>query len=196
MFDAQLSGHDTDGRFGWDFFKDQVVELNYDKELMIIHNQTPTYVLKDSAYTSLDIKYFLTVFKVENTIIQDEIQNTESFLFDTGYNRTIMLDNDLMIEGGFPFEKMEVIKQVILRGAQGNEVPVITSNLQVLKIGDYLLKDVPVQQITTHKPLNGHNIHILGNEVLKRFNIILDFQKHKVYMKPNKFYEVEYIEKK
>src|SRR5690606_35476408 len=56
VFDAQLSGYGTEGRFCWDFFKEQVVELNYDRELMIIHNQTPEYVLEDDAYTTLDIK--------------------------------------------------------------------------------------------------------------------------------------------
>jgi len=82
-----------------------------------------------------------------------------------------------------------------MRGAQGNEVPVITSDLQLLKIGKYELKDVPVQQITSNKPLHGANIHILGNEVLKRFDTFLDFQNNVIYLKPNHLFNAEYIEK-
>ncbi|MDR2235016.1 MAG: clan AA aspartic protease [Chryseobacterium sp.] len=196
VFDAELSGHGTDGRFGWDFFKDQVVEINYDKSILVIHAQTPQYVLKDPAYTKLNITYFANVFSVESTMIQNGVHSKNSFLFDTGYQRTAMLDHDLMKESKFPSEKMEVIKKVIMKGAQGNEIPVITSNLEGLKIGNYILKNVPVQQLTSHKPLKNKNIHILGNEVLKRFDTFLDFKNNVVYMKPNKLYDAEYIEKK
>ncbi len=196
VYDAELSGHGTDGRFGWDLFKDKIVEINYDKGILVIHSQIPQQVLNDNTYTKLNINYFDNVFSVESTIIQNGVESKNRFLFDTGYQRTAMLDNDLMKESGFPFEKMDVIKKVIMKGAQGNEVPVITSNLECLKIGNYELKNVPVQQVTTHKPLKNANIHILGNEVLKRFNTFLDFKNNLVYLKPNKFYNVEYIEKK
>lgn len=196
VYDAQLSGHDTDGRFGWDFFKDKVVELNYDKNIIVVHSEIPKYVLKDNAYTKLDIKFFDNVFSVESIISQSGIEIKDRFLFDTGYQRTAMLDNDLLNAEKFPIEKMKEIKRVIMKGAQGNEIPVVTSNLEKLKIGDYELKNVPIQKLTSYKPLKGVNIHILGNEVLKRFNTIFDFQNNIVYLKKNKLYNVEYIDMK
>lgn len=195
IYDAELSGHDTDGRFGWDLFKGKTVELNYDKNVLIIHAQLPAYVSKDNKFNKLHIKYFKDLFLIEGTISQSGVKNTASFLFDTGYQRTAMLDNDLLKAGSFPAEKMEVIKKVIMKGAQGNEIPVITSNLEILKIGNYKLKNVPVQQITANKPMRGENIHILGNEVLKRFNTFLDFQNNIVYLKPNQLFNSEYVEK-
>ena len=72
----------------------------------------------------------------------------------------------------------------------------LTSNLKLLKIGDYKLKNVPVQQLTTNKPLKNKNIHILGNEVLKRFNILLDFQKNNIYLKANNLFNEKYIDEK
>ncbi|WP_121965705.1 aspartyl protease family protein [Myroides sp. N17-2] len=194
-YDAQLSGHDTDGRFGWDLFKNQIVEMNYEDNIMVIHSHLPDSIAKDNAYTKLAINYFDNVFSVQSTIVQDKIENTDLFLFDTGYNRTVMLDNDLMKSHNFPFEQMKVIKTIIMKGAKGNEIPVITANLQLLKIGDYTLKDVPAQQLTTHKPLRGKNIHILGNEVLKRFNAFLDFKENIVYLKPSKLYDIAYTDK-
>lgn len=195
VYDAELTGHGTDGRFGWDLFKGKVVELNYDKNIMVVHSQLPGYVLKDKAFSKLGITFFMGLVLVESKISHDGIDNTALFLFDSGYQRTAMLDNDLLKEGNFPTEKMKVIKKVIMKGAQGNEVPVITADLQSLKIGKYELKDVPVQQITGNKPLRGANIHILGNEVLKRFDTFLDFQNNVIYLKPNHFFNAEYIEK-
>lgn len=195
IYDAELSGHDTDGRFGWDFFDNNVVELNYDKNIMVISSKVPEYVLNDSTYTKLVINYFDNVFSVESKLIQNGVEAKYSFLFDTGYQRTAMLDNDLMKENNFPFDKMKEIKKVIMRGGQGNEIPVITSNLDCLKVGNYNLKNVPIQQLTINKPMKGINIHILGNEVLKRFNTFLDFKNNIVYLKPNKLYNEEYIDK-
>ncbi|TDE43545.1 clan AA aspartic protease [Flavobacterium rhamnosiphilum] len=196
VYDAELTGHDTDGRFGWDIFKDKIVEINYDKNLLIIHSILPENVEKDTKFTKLSIDFYEDLFLVESEIKQCGVSNKELFLFDTGYQRTVMLDNDLLKQGEFPTEKMEVIKKVIMKGAQGNEIPVITSNLKLLKIGKYKLKNVPIQQLTTNKPLKNKNIHILGNEVLKRFNSFLDFQNNVVYLKPNHLFNDEYIDQK
>ncbi len=194
VYDAELTGHGTDGRFGWDFFKDKVVELNYDLNLMIVHSALPENVTSDKKYTKLKIEFYKDVFLIESEIKQSGTSNKDLFLFDTGYQRTAMLDNDLLKQGNFKTEKMETIKKVVMRGAQGNEIPVLTLNLSMLKIGKYKLKNVPIQQLTINKPLKNKNIHILGNEVLKRFNIVLDFQHNFVYLEPNHLYNDKYID--
>jgi hypothetical protein len=196
VYDVALSGHGTDGRFGWDFFKDKIIEINYDKNLLIVHSVLPKNITRNKKFTQLKIEFFEDLFLVASEIKQNGVTNKALFLFDTGYQRTVMLDNDLLKEGKFPTEKMEIINKTVMKGAQGNEIPVITSNLNVLKIGKYQLKNVPVQQLTTHKPLKNKNIHILGNEVLKRFNLFLDFKNKVVYLKPNHFFKGNYIDKK
>lgn len=196
VYDAELTGHDTDGRFGWNFFKDKVVEINYDKKLLIIHSILPENIVENSKFTKLAIKFYEDLFLIESEIKQNGISNKDLFLFDTGYQRTVMLDYDLLKQGNFPIEKMNIIKKVIMKGAQGNEIPVITSNLKALKIGKYKLKNIPIQQTTGNKPLKNKNIHILGNEVLKRFNIFLDFQNNFVYLNPNYLFKENYIDKK
>lgn len=196
VYDAELAGHGTDGRFGWDFFKDKIVELNYDNNAMIIHSELPKYVTLDSKFAILKMEFWKDLFLISSEIKQNGVTNKDLFLFDSGYQRTAMLDSDLLKQGKFPTEKMEIVNKVILKGAQGNEIPVITSNLKVLKIGNYKLKNVPVQQLTTSKPLKNKNIHNLGNEVLKRFNIFLDFKKNIVYLKPNHLFNDTYIDQK
>lgn len=196
VYDAELSGHGTDGRFGWDIFKGKIVELNYDLNLMIIHTALPKNLINNNTFTKLKIEFFEDLFLIESEIKQNNISNKDIFLFDTGYQRTVMLDNDLLKQENFPIEKMKFIKKVIMKGAQGNEIPVITSNLKALKIGKFKLKNIPIQQTTGNKPLKNKNIHILGNEVLKRFNIFLDFQNNFVYLKPNHLFKEKYIDKK
>ena len=106
-----------------------------------------------------------------------------------------MLDDDLLREGDFPSDQMKVIKNAIMRGAQGNEIQVLTSELDVMMIGKHRLSHVPVQLLMGRKPVKGKNIHILGNEVLKRFNTFLDFQEQVICIKPNHLYFEAYIDR-
>lgn len=196
LYDAELTGHGTDGRFGWDFFKGKVVELNYDNGLLIIHSVLPENIIKDKKFTQLKIEFWKDLFFVTGSIRQSRIINTDFFLFDIGYQRTAMLDNDLLLQNKFPIDKMNTISKVIMKGAKGNEIPVITANLKHLKIGKYKLKNIPVQLLTINKPLKDKKTHILGNEILKRFNIFLDFQNNIVFLKPNHLFDDKYIDQK
>lgn len=196
VYDAELSGHGTDGRFGWNFFKGKIVELNYDINALIIHSELPKHVPLDSKFTKLKMEFWKDIFFISSEIKENDVSNINLFLFDTGFDRTVMLDNDLLIEGNFPTNKMKVIKNKTIKGAQGNEISVIIKTLNVLKIGKYKLKNIPVQITTTQKPLKDKNIHVLGNEILKRFTIFIDFQNNVVYLKPNNFYNDSYIDEK
>jgi hypothetical protein len=196
VYDAELTAQETDGRFGWDLFKNKIVELDYDKRFLIVHSRLPARVATNKHYTKVALTFSKDLLLLPSSIAQSGVVNKELFLFDTGYQRTAMLDEELLQQGGFPTGKMAVIKKVVMKGAQGNEIPVLTTNLARLRIGKYTLKNVPVQLLTTNKPLKNKNIHILGNEVLKRFNTFLDLQANVVYLQPNHFYHASYIEQK
>ncbi|WP_293916052.1 MULTISPECIES: aspartyl protease family protein [unclassified Sphingobacterium] len=196
VYDAQLSGHGTDGRFGWDLFKGKAVELNYDKGLMVVHNQLPLNVGKDKSYSKHTIVFYKELFFMETQIRQSGVTVTDTILFDTGYQRTLMLNSDLLTAQKFPYKKMKEIKRVLMKGAQGNEIPVVTANLSTLKIGRHSLKNIPAQIANANKPFKEKDIHVLGNEVLKRFNVFLDFQDNNIYLQPNKYYNLAYIEAK
>jgi hypothetical protein len=196
VYDAELTAHETDGRFGWDLFKGKVVELDYDKNLLIVHAALPPGVAQNKRYAKLPLTFEKDLLLITGALKQSGAVSEASFLFDSGYQRTAMLDDDLLKQSGFPVAKMPVLKRVVMKGAQGNEIPVLTSSLAVLQLGKYKLKNVPVQQLTVSKPLRNKQLHILGNEVLKRFNTFLDLQAGVVYLKPNHFFRTGYTERK
>lgn len=194
VYPAELTAHGTEGRFGWDIFDGYIVELNYDKQIMIVHSKLPASVRSDKKYSPLPMYYVDNIFLIQSTIRHKKANQTGLFLFDSGYERTAMLDSDLLKAGNFPVAEMPVIKKVLMKGGQGNEIPVITSGLDQLSIGKYTLRQVPVQLQNVNKPMRGLDIHILGNEVLKRFNTVMDFQHNMVYLKPSKHFRDDYLE--
>lgn len=195
VYDIQLAGHGVDGLLGWDNFDGYIVELNYDKNIMVVHSKLPKAVKQNKAVDKFKMKYFNQVFYIEGQITQGKTTIKDWFMFDTGYQKTAVLDNDLLNKSKFPVAEMAVIRTDTLLGIMKNKIPVVTSKLESLKLGKNELKNVPAQILTTNKPVRGANVHILGSDVLKRFNTFFDFQENVVYLLPNQLYEADYIEK-
>jgi len=193
IYDHEMVGQEADGLLGWNIFDGMLVELNYDKEKMIVHSKMPKNILKDKAYSKFKIWYFNNKPFIECNMWENGVWYKEWFLVDLGYQRSVMLDNDLLKEKNFPVENMKIIKKTSLRGVSGKEIPVITANLQKIKIGKAELKNIPAQLLTTNKPMGSAKIHILGNDLLKRFNTVLDFQNNIIYLKPNTLFNKELI---
>ncbi|GAB3884803.1 pepsin/retropepsin-like aspartic protease family protein [Spirosoma agri] len=196
VHDIEMAGYETDGLLGWNNFDGMIVELNYDENKLIVHSKIPKQILQDKDYETFKMRYFDNKPFIESELQQRGIKNKNWFLFDLGYTRTIMLDSDLLNEAHFPTSDMKELNKVVMHGVSGNEIPVITSNLEILKVGNFKLENVPVQVLKNVNPLRGLNIHILGNDILKRFNTVLDFQKDVVYLKPNKLYHADFADQK
>lgn len=187
---VELSGQGTVGRFGWNLFDGKIVEIDYDKNLFIIHSRLDK---KLKQYEKFEMEYIQGLFYIQGALEIKNITYKNRFLFDNGYQRTIMLDEQLMKEQNFPKDSLTIIKKVIMRNGQGKEFPVLTVNNEKLNLGKFTLKNIPVQLLTTSNPARVKT-HILGNEVLKRYNTILDFQKNIVYLVPNSLYDLGYTE--
>jgi len=117
------------------------------------------------------------------------------YLFDSGYQRAIMLDNDILKESNLKVEDFKLVKETKMYNSQNEEIPLKTVLLPKLHFGKYVLENIPAQ-INSYNKSAGYNTNFLGNEILKRFNAILDFQNNVVYLKPNKYFNEEYAEMK
>lgn len=190
IYPVELSGQGTEGRFGWNLFDGKIVEIDYDRNIFIIHTHLSNI---DKNFQKLPIEYTHTLFCIQGELQLKEKKYKNRFLFDNGYQRTIMLDENLMKEQKYPKEELTIIKKVIMKNGEGKEIPVLTVNNDRLNLGNYSLMNIPVQLLTTANPAR-FTTHILGNEVLKRFNTILDFQHNAVYLKPNSLWNEKYTE--
>lgn len=189
IYPVSLQPADTDGNFGWDLFEDKVVELDYDNNQMIVHSSFGK-VPKD--YSQLEIEYINTLFCIKGDMVVEGQTYANRYLFDTGFQRAVIMDKDLRKENNFP-ENLPVLKESTVRNSEGkafvNKV-VLTDKICFDKA---CAPQIPVQLLSTPNPAR-FETHILGNELLKRFNTILDFQNHVVYLKANQLISEPYID--
>lgn len=176
-----LSGQETDGRFGWDVLDGKIIEIDYDRQWFIIHTQLP-HIPKGYKKQQLIYKSGLLVFKAQFIVKGQSYKDL--FLFDSGYQRSIMLDKALSSKDHFPVNTLPVINKTMVRNGAGDTIPLITVKNDLFRMGSVSIRNIPLQVLSGPNP-SGMQVHIMGNDLLKRFSTIFDFQNHVVYLKPN-----------
>jgi len=180
---------EADGHFGWDLFDNKIVELNYDKKVLVTHPSLPQSL---DGYAKMEIEYSHTLFCIQGQINIDGKSYPNRYLFDTGFQRALLLDKDLRAESKFPTD-LPVIKKSELRNSAGTVFVNQVVNAEQFCFKEICANNVPTQLFSTPNPAR-FETHILGNELLKRFNTIFDFQSDYVYLKPNTLMSLPYTD--
>jgi hypothetical protein len=171
-----FTAHDMDGRFGWDLFEGQQVEIDYDKNLLIIHPRLPRGL---KGYTREKILFQRSYVCIKAAFGKGE----GSFMLDTGSDQAAIVDSGWAAAHRFT-DGLRVVKSTVLKDPRGNRYETRTVEAPMLELGQIRLANVPTLVLSGRNPV-GFEVNFLGNDALKRCNIILDFQHDYIYLKPN-----------
>lgn len=192
IYPNEITAQGNEGLFGWNVFDGKILEINYDDSLMIVHSQLPK-ISKD--YEKFNIEYMKEQFRINLEVEVGGKKYKDYFLFDTGFQKAVMLDNDLLIKNNISTEKIQTLKATILRNSQNKEIPLRTVKIDKLFFGKYVFNNIPTELNDFSKP-TGYSTHFIGSDIIKRFNLIFDFQNNIVYLKPNHHFDDKYYDEK
>ncbi|MDB5127931.1 hypothetical protein [Mucilaginibacter sp.] len=182
-----ITAHDMDGRFGWNLFEGKQVEIDYDHSLLIIHSKLPK-ALKGYVKSKLDFTHSYAYIKGTFEIADKKF--TGNFLMDIGSEQALILDSTWVGRQGFS-KGLKVIKTSVLHDPRGVKYETRTVLSPVFKLNGFGLTNIPTLILGSKNP-SGFEINYLGNDLFKRFNIILDFKNDYIYLKPNKLTSLKY----
>jgi hypothetical protein len=185
------AAREMDGRFGWRAFDGKVVEIDYDKNRLIVYSELPK---KKKDYVKSDIKFIQSLFCVEASIEIENKQYKGNFLFDTGSDLAMILDSAWIKKQSFP-QDLQLIKKSSFSDGAGRKYETNIVSVPALKLNGFGLHDIPTSLLGYKSPV-GFQINYFGNNLLKRFNVLIDLQKDKIYLKPNALVNVAYKEMK
>ncbi len=170
----------ADGVVGYNAFEDKVVEVDYDKGIMVIHDSIENL---PGSYSAIPMKWRGSALHIECILSAGEKKYRELLIFDTGSKWALSMSREFGTKNGL----YDHLTKTGTRRAKGVDGKIIKSNtytLPGLTIGEISLVNVPID-IELPSDGAGFGKNILGNDVLKRFNTILDYRNGIIYLRPN-----------
>ena len=192
IYPIEITSQGTEGMFGWNIFDGKIVEINYDDEVITIHSKLPKI---SKAYEKFKIEYMKEHFRIELEFEINAKRYKSNFLFDTGFQKAALMDYDLLTKNLINTSELKILKSSTLLNSQKKEIKLNTINVEKIIFGKYILNNIPTELNNYNKPAL-YETHFLGSDIIKRFNVILDFQNNFVFLKPNKHFNDVYFDKK
>ncbi len=178
---SKLSGPETQGKFGPNLFEDQVIEINYDESILIIHSSMPQDNVT-SSYSKLTYESDRGIMYIKGNLNIGGVYISNQFMVHTGYGGTILLDDNFVSKNAISTQ-LKVISESQLKDAAGNIIKTKKALLSEFDIQGIKFFNIPVSFFEGR--LGNESTSVIGNELLKRFNIILDQKNATIYLKPN-----------
>ena len=178
---TSVYGVKIDGVVGFSFFRRYIVKIDYD--LMQINVYTPGSLKYPRGGYLMRPNF--TTLPMQNALIMDDRPINSRFIFDTGAGLCFLLSQDF-VEDSTVLRKGRKIYPTQAEGLGGKKVMSLTV-LKEVKLGPYKFKSVPVHifddeyNVTTYPTLGG----IIGNDLLRRFNLIVNYPEQTIHIKPN-----------
>lgn len=176
LFSTQHIGWGTKGILGMALLQEQIIELNYDEKIIVIHQERPDIT---KGYHKVDMEMRDGVPYIPITIDNGKTKATNWYMFDNGYSDCLLVDNMHAKANGL-YGSMRNL------GFRDNDMNGHTETVAapVLRMGNLELTNVPIDLQNPADPQPYDRV-IAGNDLLKRLNVIIDFRESVIYVKPN-----------
>lgn len=182
-----LAAHGMDGRLGWTWFDGKVISLNYDNNQLIISDNMPHQI---KGYKKEKLVFIRSLPCVKGVFKAGDQTYQGYFSMDNGSEQSMILDGAWRQQQHFP-EDLKVLKTSVLHDGGGNEYKTKLVQVPSFTLGGTQLNGAPALLIGERNP-GGTPVNFLDNDVLKRFNLIIDFKHDVIYWKPNRLFDADY----
>jgi len=178
---TSVYGVRIDGIIGYSFLRRYIVRLDYDHLFIEVYSPGSFKYPKGGHL----LKPNFSTLPLQPAIIRDERVIASRFIFDTGAGLSFLLSKDF-VEDSMVFKKNRKFYPTQAEGLGGKRQMTV-SVVKEVKLGPYKFKRVPVHifeddyNVTSYPLLGG----LIGNDILRRFNVILNYPEQSIHIKPN-----------
>ncbi len=181
---TSVYGVKIDGIICFSFLRRYIVRIDYD-DFTIEVLSPGTIKYPRGGYV---LRPNFSTLPLQSANITDDRQVFSRFIFDTGAGLCALLSQDFVDDSDF-ISKRRKIFPTQAEGLGGKKL-MNTTVLKGLNVGPYHFKNVPIYifkdefNVTSYPQLGG----LIGNDIFRRFNIILNYPEQVIHLKPNFHY--------
>lgn len=178
---TSVYGEKIDGIIGSSFFNRYIVKINFDSSFIEVF--TPGEIKYEKGGTVL-YPNIQGIPRVE-FIIKDAKSIAYKYLFDTGAGLCLLMSEAFVRNKDI----LKAGRKLFYTQAEGlgGKLQMRLTVIKMLQIGKYKFHNIPVYiyddifNVTAYPRTGG----LLGNDLLRRFNLTLNYPKGEIYLKPN-----------
>ena len=183
---SQVYGIQVDGIMGFSLLSRYIVTIDYDTEEIIIYSKGKYTYPKGGQL----LKPSLTQIPLISAPLKTGVKTINNrYYFDTGAGMCLLLSSQFVNDSSVLEGKRRRTKKMIQTEAQGlgGKMTMSLTTINEFRIGNYNFRNVPTYifddktNVTAYPFLGG----MIGNDLLRRFNITLNYGKKEIYMMPN-----------
>ncbi len=178
---TSVYGERIDGIIGYSFFNRYIVKIDYDSMKIHVFSKGSMKYPRGGHL----LKPLLVNLLIQSATIGEDVTRFSRFYFDTGAGLCLLLSQDFVQDSAVvsPQQKRVITQVEGMGGKKMMELTVVKN----FKLGPYKFKKVPAYvfddefNVTSYPYLGG----LIGNDILRRFNTIINYEKRDVYLVPN-----------
>lgn len=181
---SQTYGVNIDGIIGYSFLRQFVVSVDYDSLTIKVYSPG-IFKYPRQGHT---FKPSFTRIPIIDLYTNERRKLTTNYYFDIGAGLSLLLNEHFVSDSGFLKSKREPVTSQV-EGLGGKAQMQLTITKQV-KIGPYSFRNVPTyifedpNNVLAYPSLSG----LIGNDILRRFNTILNYPAREIHLVPNSHY--------
>lgn len=181
-------GEQIDGIIGYSVLSRYIVKIDYDSlKLDFCSRGTIRYPRGGFLF-----KPILSTLPVQFARVKDGTTHTARFLHDIGAGVCLMLSKDFAEDSAVLHKKRKLWAKE--GEGVGGTIDMHLTVVKELKLGPYRFRNVPtyvfedVFNVTSYPYLGG----LIGNDLLRRFNTIINYEKKDIFLIPNSHYRDQF----
>lgn len=181
---TSVYGEKIDGIIGYSFLSRYIVKLDYDTMRMFVYTKG-TFKYPRGGYL---FRPTLASIPITPARINDASDISSRFFFDTGAGLSLLLTDEFVGDSSI-FSKKKKVYDTQAEGLGGKTYMRLTT-VKDFRLGPYRFRRVPTYifedqyNVTNYPYLGG----LIGNDLLRRFNVILNYDRREIFMTPNRHF--------
>lgn len=178
---TEVYGLRVDGIIGFSFLRRYIVSIDYDKQLMSVYMPGKYEYPKKGTI----LKPTFASIPITNHYVQDERSYLLNFYFDTGAGLCVLMSEQFMKDSVFISKRKKSVNTQV-EGLIG-KINMRLTTMKRMKIGPYKFSKVPIHVYSDSINVLGYPSikGLLGSDLLRRFNIVLNYPERTIHLTPN-----------
>ena len=178
---SSVYGEKVDGIIGYSFFSRYIVKIDFDSNMVEIYSPGKISYPKDG--TTLHPVF--TALPIQWLQIKDRKKTGFNYYFDTGAGLCFLMSDQYAKDSSILYARRKPV--VTQAEGMGGRLQMRLTVVKELKVGPYRFRHVPTYlyndeyNVTSYPFVGG----LLGNDLLRRFNLVLNYPAREIHLKPN-----------